>query len=793
MEKNCTLNLLINMSTERTLLVRLSGNEPNAGGDWVEYHYSPIYINTGNTGIYLEHSLEVSGETRFQSGVYAGKSLSVSGLTDTDTLYISGTGSEPQLHIYSSGAGGSGWFIGSSGDGNFVIYSSGTNTGALVIEPSGDVLITGNLNISGDATVAGTFIPLGHQSVPGNFFVGSGMSISGDLSVRSGANITGTGIFHSDLIAQEFEVSGDANLNNLNVSGLSNLSGEVKIEDNLYVSGFVEASGDIKTSGTGFFDKEVQVGPYGNQVLIDVDGTSADFSVPIVSSGEILVKDKIRVSGTAEISGETKIQNDLLVSGDLTVSGTFIRQDETINGNLFVKKTGHFASGVVSSGNMTCSGDISLSGVLDSVSGIVSSGNITGKNKLTVSGNADFGNISSTGSVMLSGTVSNTGSISNFGSLSLSGNLDVTGDAEITGDLFVHGNVYTTGSQLLIDTQTVRVADKNIELGTGSGFGGLARSALNGGGFTLKGTDGDVDYIYNNDATAWATNVNYLTSGHLYALSGVVSSGTLDVSGRADVSGALKGHSTLDISGASTLSGSLDVSGATSITGATRIENTLNVSGTTDVSGALKGRSTLEISGASTLSGTLDVSGRADVSGALKGHSTLDISGASTLSGSLDVSGATSITGATRIENTLDVSGNVDVSGSGHFSDDVVLRNTSSGIAQASISGTGSGIRVCDWIIRHTIIETDTINKSFSKLLDGGPSASDIISLNASVYRNDDSIAYSVYSVANPSQAPDGPGYNFEISYSGKTLKVVDLDDALAISDIVTVDLKYQS
>ena len=349
------------MSTERTLLVRLSGNEPNAGGDWVEYHYSPIYINTGNTGIYLEHSLEVSGETRFQSGVYAGKSLSVSGLTDTDTLYISGTGSDPQLHIYSSGAGGSGWFLGSSGDGNFVIYSSGTNTGALVIEPSGDVLITGNLNISGDATVAGTFIPLGHQSVPGDFFVGSGMYISGDLSVRSGANITGTGVFHSDLIAQELEVSGTANINNLSVSG------EAKIENNLYVSGFVEATGDIKTSGTGFFDKELQVGPYGNQVLIDVDQTSADFTVPIVSSGEILVEDKIRVEGTAEISGETKIQDNLLVSGDLTVSGTFVREDEVINGNLFVNKTGYFASGIVSSG------------VVDALSGIVSSEGITGK------------------------------------------------------------------------------------------------------------------------------------------------------------------------------------------------------------------------------------------------------------------------------------------------------------------------------------------------------------------------------------------------------------------------------
>ena len=234
-----------------------------------------------------------------------------------------------------------------------------------------------------------------------------------------------------------------------------------------------------------------------------------------------------------------------------------------------------------------------MSGILDSVSGIISSGNITGKNKLTISGDADFCNILSTGSVKLSGALTNTGTILNIGNTTISGDLDVTGNAEITGDLFVHGNVYTTGSKLLIDTQTVRVADINLELGTGSGFGSLARSALDGGGLTLKGTDGDVDYNYIHSKTAWGTNVNYLTSGYLYSLSGVVSSGTLDVSGRADVSGALKGHSTLNISGASTLSGALDVSGATSITGATRIEDTLKVSGATDISGALKGHLSL--------------------------------------------------------------------------------------------------------------------------------------------------------------------------------------------------------
>ena len=111
--------------------------------------------------------------------------------------------------------------------------------------------------------------------------------------------------------------------------------------------------------------------------------------------------------------------------------------------------------------------------------------------------------------------------------------------------------------------------------------------------------------------------------------------------------------------------------------------------------------------------------------------------------------------------------------------------------AISAIEGVGSGIRVNDWIIKHTIIQPDTNNKSFTEYLNDGPNASDVISMNAAVYRHSDSIAYSVYSVANPSQEPDGPGYNFEISYSGNTIKVVDLDDALEIADVATVDFRY--
>ena len=138
------------------------------------------------------------------------------------------------------------------------------------------------------------------------------------------------------------------------------------------------------------------------------------------------------------------------------------------------------------------------------------------------------------------------------------------------------------------------------------------------------------------------------------------------------------------------------------------------------------------------------------------------------------------------------ISGDLNVSGAGRYGDDILLENSQSGFAVAAIKGVGSGIRIADWVLQHTVIQTDTQSRSFTEYLNDGPNASDIISMNASVFRNDDSIAYSIYSESNPFQAPDGPGYNFEISYSGQTIKVVDLDNALAIADVVTLDIRYR-
>jgi hypothetical protein len=89
----------------------------------------------------------------------------------------------------------------------------------------------------------------------------------------------------------------------------------------------------------------------------------------------------------------------------------------------------------------------------------------------------------------------------------ITGGLSMTGDlsaqsASLTGDLTVNGNLTVKGVTTSIDSTTVNIGDKNINLGTGS----AVLSVLDGGGLDL-GTSAQVQWRYDNASTAWKSNV----------------------------------------------------------------------------------------------------------------------------------------------------------------------------------------------------------------------------------------------------------------------------------------------
>lgn len=108
-----------------------------------------------------------------------------------------------------------------------------------------------------------------------------------------------------------------------------------------------------------------------------------------------------------------------------------------------------------------------------------------------------------------------------------------TGDitcAELTttGDIIVGGNLTVDGTLTTIDSVTVTVADKNLELASTDN---ASNTTADGGGITVKaGLDGDKVFHWVLATTAWTSNQDLdLTTGHAYHIAGteVLSATTL--------------------------------------------------------------------------------------------------------------------------------------------------------------------------------------------------------------------------------------------------------------------------
>ena len=86
--------------------------------------------------------------------------------------------------------------------------------------------------------------------------------------------------------------------------------------------------------------------------------------------------------------------------------------------------------------------------------------------------------------------------------------LDVTGDGKFTGNLTVGGNIVIQGTTTSIDVQQFRVQDPNIELGLLDDSTEGDDTNANGGGITLRSTNGSKDISWVQSTGNWTFNQN---------------------------------------------------------------------------------------------------------------------------------------------------------------------------------------------------------------------------------------------------------------------------------------------
>ena len=78
----------------------------------------------------------------------------------------------------------------------------------------------------------------------------------------------------------------------------------------------------------------------------------------------------------------------------------------------------------------------------------------------------------------------------------------------VGGDMRVDGNLYLTSPAVAIETQDLRVEDKNIELGITSDSTSLNNAGVDSGGVILKSSDLDKEWLWKNATGAWTSSEN---------------------------------------------------------------------------------------------------------------------------------------------------------------------------------------------------------------------------------------------------------------------------------------------
>ena len=86
------------------------------------------------------------------------------------------------------------------------------------------------------------------------------------------------------------------------------------------------------------------------------------------------------------------------------------------------------------------------------------------------------------------------------------GNLSPVGAWNLTGDATISGNLTVEGATTTVESTTITVDDKNIELGS---VDSPSDSTADGGGITLKGAS-DKTILWANDTDAWEFNQSIL-------------------------------------------------------------------------------------------------------------------------------------------------------------------------------------------------------------------------------------------------------------------------------------------
>jgi len=376
------------------------------------------------------------------------------------------------------------------------MFSAGTQSGISVTYDDADNSLDLNVSdptvtVTGGMTGSFTLTNLGNAAMTLSPNISPAVTLSGDLG--------GTATF-TNLASATLNATIQANAVQKAMVHTDVITGQTALAanpdgDNDYVLIY-------DNSATAF--KKIAAKYLGANSLSEMDNVGSD----TVTSGRFLVADgtawqSVAMSGDVLINaaGVSTIQANSVALGTDT-TGTFVGAAAVAGVGLSGALSAEGGTFTVTSNATAAAGNSTI--VSRDGSGNFAAGTITAALTGNVLGNV-VGNVTGdlTGDVAgdLTGTVI-TAAQANITSVGTLTSLAVAGAATVGGNLDVTGNLTVDGTLTAINSTTVTVDDKNIELGSTAS---PTDATADGGGITLKGTT-DKSIVWDNATDNWTLN-----------------------------------------------------------------------------------------------------------------------------------------------------------------------------------------------------------------------------------------------------------------------------------------------
>ena len=507
--------------------------------------------------------------------------------------------------------------------------------------------ITGSLYVGQDATLAATLMVTGEISGSSNLRISGSAHMVGAVQMDSTLAVTDKASFGDTTALEAILTAGFGGgpvVADIAVEGIVAIGDVLAVMGDAHVVGSGSISGDLEVDGTLQVHNTSRLEDTVPEAANSFDLGKSDnkWRAIYVQSGsfEHLEAQYLNVAVTASVAQLTGSAGAKFTAGDLKVEAG------EVSASMDLKAGGQ----LVVAGNADLNGtlDVALAADLHGAVIAYSTFNAQGAadldSTLNVDGAAEFqSTLSASGAAQLGSTLALAGAGTFASSLAVNGAgvaLSVANSASIGGDLTVTGNFVVQGEQVILNTVTLEVEDKNIELAK---VASPTDITADGAGITIKGAtdhtvlwyndrDGGVDAFSVNDHWLPESDNAFDLGTANYSWRELNLSGDANVGGALDVDGAAN-LASIDVVGAATFAASIAVAGSGSFSTAVTAQS---LSASAGVSGG-----TLTIAGAADLNGGLDVVGEVSASAGMFAAS-FDASGEAHV-GSLLVDGVASV------------------------------------------------------------------------------------------------------------------------------------------------------